>query len=96
MKNRTDTSMIEVFKDVYKMQHQKGSNLSLHVLDNECSKAIKTFIADQQTAIQILESHNHRVNAAEVAVKTAKYHFIAALATVTPECLLQLGCSILP
>ena len=96
MKNRTDASMIEVFKDVYRMLQQKGTNPSLHVLDNECSKAIKTFVADQQTAIQLVEPHNHRVNAAEVAVKTEKYNFIAALATVAPECPLQLWCSFLP
>ena len=66
------------------------------MLDNECSKAIKTFVADRQTAIQLIEPHNHRVNAAEVAVKTAKYHFISALATVAPECPLQLWCLFLP
>ena len=95
-KNRTDASMIEVFKDKYKMLQQKGSNPSLHVLDNKCSTAIKTFVADQQTAIQLVEPHNHRVNTAEVAVKTAKYHFLAALATVAPECPLQLWRSFLP
>ena len=66
------------------------------MLDNECLKAIKTFVVDQQTAIQLVEPHNHHVNASEVAVKTAKYHFIAALATVAPECPLQLWCSFLP
>ena len=90
MKNRSDASMIEVFQDVYRMLQQRGTNPSLHVMDNECSKAIKTFIADQQTTIQLVEPHNHRVNASEVAVKTAKYHFIASLTTVAPECPLQL------
>jgi len=84
MKNRSDRSMIKVFKDVYRMMQQKGTNPSLHVPDNECSKAIKTFVVDRQTAIQLVEPHNHRVNAAEVAVKTAKSHFIASLATVAP------------
>ena len=88
--------MIEVFTDVYKMLQQNGSNPSLHVLDNKCSKTIKTSVADQQTAIQLIELHNHRVNAAEVAVKTAKYHFIAALVTVALEYPLQLWCSFLP
>ena len=98
MKNRMNASIIEVFKDVYKILQQKGSNPSLRVLDNECLKAIKTFVADQQTAIQLVEPHNHRVNAAEVPVKTAKYHFIAALAlaTVVTECSLQLWCLFLP
>ena len=76
--------MIEVFKDIYQMLQQKGSNPSLHVLDNKCLKAIKTFVADQKTVIQLVEPYNHRVNAAEVAVKTMNYQFIAALATVAP------------
>ena len=96
MKNRSDASMIEVFKDVYRMLQQKGTNPSLHVLDNECLKVINRFVAYQQTTIQLVEPHNHRVNAAEVAVKTAKYHFIASLATVASECPLQLWCSFLP
>jgi len=96
MKNRSEASMVEVFQDVYRMLQQRGTNPSLHVMDNECSKAIKTFVADQKTTIQLVEPHNHRVNAAEVAVKTAKYHFIASLATVAPECPLQLWCSFLP
>ena len=96
MKNRSDASMIDVFKDVYELLQRKGKNPNLHVLDNECSKAIKTYVAEQNTTIQLVEPHNHRVNAAEVAVKTAKYHFIAALAIEAPECPLQLWCSFLP
>ena len=36
------------------------------------------------------------VNAAKTAVKTTKYHFIASLATVSPDCPLQLWCYFLP
>ena len=59
MKNRTDASMIEVFKEVYLPLQQKGSNPKLHVLDNECSKAIKNFVNSQKTAIQLIKPHNH-------------------------------------
>ena len=62
----------------------------MHVLDNECSRAIKTFIRKEATDIQLVEPYNHRVNAAETAVKAAKHHMLAALATTDPNCPLQL------
>ena len=40
--------------------------------------------------IQLVEPHNHQVNAAEAAMKAAKYHIIAGLQTVDPDCPLQL------
>ena len=52
------------------------------MLDNECSKAVQTFIKSNGTDIQIVEPHNHSVNAAEPSVKAIQYHIIAGLATV--------------
>ena len=76
MKNRTNASMIEVFKEVYSHLQPKGSNPKLQVLDNERSKAIKNFVNSQKTAIQLVKPHNHQVNSAKTAVKTAKYHLL--------------------
>ena len=89
MKNRTDKSMLEVFKEIYEELEAGNCSPKLHVLNNECSKAIKKFITTSNSKIQLVEPHNHRVNAAETAVKTAKYHLLAALATVDPTCPLQ-------
>ena len=85
LRNREDSSMIECFKDVYSYLETRGCKPKLHVLDNECLRAIKKQIKSEGTKIQLVEPHNHRVNAAEPAVKTAKYHFIASLATVSPN-----------
>ncbi len=46
--------------------------------------------------IQLVEPHNHRVNAAETAVKATKYLIIACLQTVDPECPLQLWVKFVP
>ena len=43
-----------------------------------------------------MEAHNHRANAAEPAVKTAKYHLISHLATLDPNCPIQLWSKMLP
>jgi len=59
-------------------------------LDNECSKCIQNFLEKKGTTRHHVAPHSHRVNAAEPAVKTAKYHLIAALATLDWGCPVQL------
>ena len=66
------------------------------MLDNECSKAVKNFIRNNDTDIQLVEPHNHRVNAAETTIKSTKYHMIAGLQTVDPDCPLQLWSKFMP
>ena len=55
-------------------------------MDNECSRAIQAFIKIEKTDIQLVDPHNHRVNAAKPAVKAVKYHTIEALSIVNPTC----------
>ena len=89
-KGRSDESMVKTFTDIY--AHLKTKNLQpkLHVLDNECSKAVQTFIKSNGTDIHIVEPYNHSVNTVEHAVKAIKYHVIIGLATVDINCPLQL------
>ncbi len=49
-----------------------------------CSRAVQAYIEKEDMRIQLVEPHNHRVNAAKTAVKAAKYHIIAGLQTVDP------------
>ena len=72
LRNRDDSSMTECFKEIYSYLTARGCKPKLHVLDNECSKAIKNQIQKEKTRIQLVEPHNHQVNAAETVVKTAK------------------------
>ena len=88
--------MVQCFKDIYSYLEVRGYKTKLHVLDNECSKAIKKQIQKENTRIQLDDLHNHWVNAAKAAIKTAKYHLVASLATVGPNCLLQLWWQFLP
>ena len=96
MRSHKDEHMVEVFEDIYSYLRDRNLSPSLHVMDNECSKAIHTFINKEKFNIQLVEPHNHRVNAAEPAVKTAKYHTIAGLATVNIACPLRLWCKFVP
>ena len=90
MKSREDACMVDAFKQVYAKLESLGHKPKLHILDNECSRAIQNFLEEKGTRRHHVEPHNHRVNAAEPAVKTAKYHMIAALATLDWSCPIQL------
>jgi hypothetical protein len=59
-------------------------------MDNQATKHIKAFLMEQQCKLQLIEPHNHRMNAAERVIQTFKDVFIAALATTNSKFLLQL------
>ena len=64
MKNRTTESMLEAFQSVYDYLIKKNFKPKLHIMDNECSKVIKTFIENKNNvALQFVEPHEHRFNA---------------------------------
>jgi hypothetical protein len=96
MKNRSDAEMIRVYCEVYEYLESKGFKPQFNVSDNECSKAIKAYIKEQEAGIQLVEPDNHWVNAAERAIQTFKNHFIARLATVDKTFLMQLWDELLP
>ena len=96
MKGHTDDHMVAVFQDICDYLHKQNLTPALHVMDNECSKAIKNFIKKENANIQLVEPHNHRLNAADPAVKAVKYHTIAGLATVDITCPLRLWCKFVP
>jgi hypothetical protein len=69
----------------------KGYKPFLNVMDNQATKYRKNFLTKEECKLQLVEPHNHRVNAAERAIQTLKDAFIAALATTDRNsCLLQL------
>ena len=61
--------MVQAFTDIYADLKTKNLQPKRHVINNECSKAVKTFTKSNDTKIQLVEPHNHSVNAAEPAVK---------------------------
>ena len=67
--------MVKAFTSVYTELETAGHKPKLHILDNECSRAVQNFLIKKGTARQNVEA------AAEPAVKTEKYHIIAHIAT---------------
>jgi hypothetical protein len=81
MKSREDGSMIAAFTSIHSDPEAIRHTPTLHVLDNECSHAVHNFLKSKDTARHNVEAHHHNVNAAEPAVKSAKYHIISHVAT---------------
>ena len=88
MKDRENKSMNAAYEDVYPKLEAHGKHPKFHILDDECNKCIQNYLEEKGTRRHHVAPHAHRVNSAKLAVKTAKYHLIAALAT------LDWGCSI--
>ena len=59
-------------------------------MDNQATKHIKKYLTKNDCKLQVVELHNHQVNAAERAIQTFKATFIAALATMDSDFPLQL------
>jgi hypothetical protein len=74
----------------------KGYKPKINIMDNQATKYIKAFLTEQQCQLQLVEPHNHRLNAAERAIQTFKDAFIAALATTDSDFPLQLWDKIAP
>ena len=96
MKNRTDACMVAFFKEIYEYLKEQKSKPKLHIMDTKWSKAVHTFIKEQEVPIQLVEPGNHDVNEAEMGVKTGNYQLISSLGTLAKSRLLQLWCQYIP
>jgi hypothetical protein len=74
-------SILDAYKKIFKYLVSKGYKPKVDVIDNQATKAIKEYLVTQQCKLQLVESHNHQVNAAELAIQTFKNRFIGALGT---------------
>ena len=81
MKNRTDAEMIKTYDKIITRLQRAGCKPKKHVLDNEISENMKNHIKDQyKFTIELVPPGNHRRNAAEVAIRNFKSHFLSVLA----------------
>ena len=54
---------------------------TFNIIDNVASKVILSYLEEAKIGVQLVEPHNHRVNAAERAIQTFKNLFISGLST---------------
>jgi len=94
--NLDDKSIFEAYKANFEMLEAKGYKPKVNVMDNQATKYIKKFLTEKGCQLQLMEPHNHCVNAAERAIQTFKDAFIAALATTDRDFPLQLWDKLVP
>ena len=69
MEGMNDGNMIAIFKEIDEEIEIQNCRPKLLVLDNQFSKAVKSYIQKERVNIQLVEQYDHRVNAAEPEVK---------------------------
>jgi hypothetical protein len=84
-----DVSIYNAYKTQFELL-TSGFKPKLNIMDNQATKHIKTFLTKNDCKLQLVEPHNHCVNAAERAIQTLKDAFMAALATTDSNFPLQL------
>jgi hypothetical protein len=94
--NMDDKSIFEAFKAKFNMLEEKGYKPKVNVMDSQATKYIKQFLTKKGCKLQLVEPHNHCINAAKQAIQTFKDAFIAALATPDVEFPLQLWDKLTP
>jgi hypothetical protein len=81
MKNRNDNEMIRAYNVLVKRLKNAGVQPKKHVLDNEISTYMKQHLRDQyKFTLKLVPPGCHRRNAAEVAIRNFKAHFLSVLA----------------
>jgi hypothetical protein len=95
MRNRTEGEMIRVYQKIINRMKAAGLGIKKHVLDNECSAAMKSCIQGNGIKYELVPPGQHRRNQAERAIQTFKSHFISILAGVDDKFPLSLWCHLL-
>ena len=80
MKSKNDSEMSTVFKTVYEKLEKRGIKPKFHIMDNEASSTVMSWLERNKLDAQKVSPHNHRVNTAERIIETAKHHFRAGMA----------------
>ena len=94
--DRTAPAILKGYQNAFKTLQQSGLSPKLAKLDNECSKALKEFIVEEEATFELAPPYIHRSNAAERAIRTFKNHFIAGLSTCDKDFPLHLWDKLVP
>eukprot|EP00804_Cyclotella_cryptica_P014936 CCRYP_000554-RA/>CCRYP_000554-RA protein AED:0.35 eAED:0.35 QI:0/-1/0/1/-1/1/1/0/425 len=97
IKNRTDIELTRAYSTLITRLHRAGVVPRKHILDNEISTAMKTLITDTyKMTYELVPPGCHRRNAAEVAIRNFKSHFLSILAGVADDFPMKLWDKLLP
>ncbi|EJK62273.1 hypothetical protein THAOC_17120, partial [Thalassiosira oceanica] len=97
MKSRGTAEMQRAYEHLLKRLKRAGFAPKKHVLDNEVSEEMKEMIRDNfKLELELVPPGCHRRNAAEVAIRNFKAHFLSILAGAADDFPLYLWDRLLP
>ena len=97
MKSRKDAEMIRAYNSLMLRLKRAGITVKKHVLDNEVSNNMKDHIRDvYKLQMELVPPGCHRRNAAEVAIRNFKAHFLSILAGTAEDFPISLWDRLLP
>ena len=80
VKSKNNIEMSRVFKTVYEKLEKRGIKPKFHIMDNEESSTVISWLEQNKIDAQKVSPHNHRANTAERMIETVKNQFIARMA----------------
>ena len=81
IKNLTEEELTRAYRAMMLRLKQAGIIPQKHTLDNEVSNAMKTIIRNEyKMKLELVPTGCHSCNAAEVAIRNFKAHFLSVLA----------------
>merc|ERR1712194_941761 len=97
MKSRHNEETKRAYRSIVTRLHRAGIVPKKHVLDNEVSESTKTMIRNEyHMTMELVPPGCHRRNAAEVAIRNFKAHFLSVLTGVAHDFPMQLWDRLLP
>ncbi len=63
--NVDNRNIFAAYKEMFESLEAKGYKPKMNVINNQATKYIKKFLTKKECDLQLVEPHNHRVNAAE-------------------------------
>jgi Reverse transcriptase (RNA-dependent DNA polymerase) len=84
VKSRSATHLTEAIAGIHTTLTRGGCQPQFHRLDNECSQELKGYFDKADIQYQLAPPHEHRSNAAERAIRTAKNHLAAGWWSTDP------------
>jgi hypothetical protein len=88
--------ILEAYKSNFQYLVSKGFKPKVNMMDNQATKNINAYLTPQQVTLQLVEPHNHRVNAVEQAIQKFKNRLVDALGTTDRKFPIQLWGKLAP
>jgi hypothetical protein len=74
IRNRQADTLTKAIADIHATLSRGGCKPQFHRLDNECSQELRDYFLRKQIQYQLAPPNDHRINAAERAIRTSKNH----------------------